>query len=130
MLCDTESIKARGENGGNTLSDTHSESAIDLVVSDPAELSSLRKWLEAGAPGTGIALRPGVPGVGEQGAIDILSVIAGSSVLVSAIQTLPEFLRSRRSEISITATVKGEPVTLTARNVAEVLPVLERLLDD
>ena len=56
-------------------------------------------------------------------------MLASSTGLVAAIRVLPEFLRSRRTGLSVTMTVKGEPFTLTATNVDEVMPVLERLLD-
>lgn len=48
---------------------------------------------------------------------------------MAAIKVLPEFLRSRKTGLSITMTVKGERFNLTATNVDEVMPILERLLD-
>jgi hypothetical protein len=72
----------------------------------------------------------GGPGPREQGAADVLVLLAGSSSLVAAIKVLPEFLRSRRTGLSITATVKGKPFTITVTNVDEVMPIMEKLLDD
>jgi hypothetical protein len=43
---------------------------------------------------------------------------------------LPAFLRSRRSSLEITTTVKGKPFIITATNIDEVMPIVERLLDD
>ena len=71
----------------------------------------------------------GEPEAGEQGALDVVVLVASSSGLVAAIKVLPEFLKSRRTGLSITASVKGESFTLTATNVDEVMPILERLLD-
>jgi membrane-associated two-gene conflict system component 1 (EACC1) len=102
---------------------------VELAVSDPAQLSSLRDWLR-GQPDVSVAVTPGTPGPGEQGALDVLTVLAGSSGLVAAIKVLPEFIRSRRSGFRIEATVRGEKLVLDATNVDEVLPVLERLLGD
>jgi hypothetical protein len=64
------------------------------------------------------------------GALDVLSVVAGSSGLVAVLRMMPEFLRARRSGLSITATVNGEKFTMTASNVKEVIPILERMLND
>ena len=73
---------------------------------------------------------PGVPGAGEQGALDVLTVLAAGGGLVSAIKVLPEFIRSRRSGFRIETTVRGEKLVLEASNVDDLLPVLERLLRD
>ena len=59
----------------------------------------------------------------------MLVLAAGSSGVLAAIRVVPEFLRSRRTSISITAKVKGEPFTLTADNIDEVMPLIERILD-
>ncbi|MEW2626326.1 hypothetical protein [Streptomyces sp. NPDC048106] len=105
------------------------EERIELDVSDPAQLTSLREWMRH-QPDLRVALESGAPQPGELGVIDVLSVVATSSGLVAAIRTLPDFIRSRRSGLHIEATVRGKRVTLDATNVDEVLPLLERLLDD
>jgi hypothetical protein len=102
---------------------------VQLAVSDPGELGSLRTRLTL-VPAAEVVQVAGMPGPGEQGALDVLTVIAGSSGLVAAVRTLPEFLRSRRSGLWVTATVDGKQMTVVATNVDEVTPVLERLLDD
>jgi membrane-associated two-gene conflict system component 1 (EACC1) len=70
----------------------------------------------------------GQPGPGEQGALDALTLVADSTVVAAVINVLPEFLRSRKKSLSITATVNGKRVTVTAANVDEVMPILDRLL--
>lgn len=102
------------------------QSEVALSVSDPTQLQSLKDWLRG--QGVSVAQSPGVPGPGEQGVLDALTVLAGSSGLVAAVRVLPEFLRSRRSGLRIETTVNGERFTLDATNVEQVLPILERLL--
>ena len=101
---------------------------IELRISDYAEIGSLQQWLEF-VPGIRAARIAGSPGPGEQGVLDALTLVAGSSGLVAALKIIPEFLRSRRSGLSIQAIVKGRAVTLNATNVNDVMPILERLLD-
>jgi len=102
---------------------------ISLAVSDQAQLASLRNLLQA-QPGVQVTVTPGKPGAGELGALDILTVLVGSSSLVAVIKTLPEFIRSRRTGFHIETTVRGRPFTLDATNVDELMPTLKRLLDD
>jgi hypothetical protein len=102
---------------------------LELVVSDPAQTRPLRDWIR---DNTGIraTMKSGVPGSGELGALVVLSILASSSGVVTAIKTLPDFLRSRRSGLRLETTYKGEPIVLDATNVEDVLPILERLLND
>jgi Effector Associated Constant Component 1 len=103
---------------------------VELAVSDQSQIGPLQQFLSWAAPDAGVSRIPGRPGVGEQGALDVLAVLASSSGLVAAIRVLPEFLRSRKAGLSITMMVRGAPFTLTATNIDDVMPVLERLLDD
>jgi Effector Associated Constant Component 1 len=102
---------------------------IGLAVSDPAQLSALRDWLR-GRPEVEVALVAGRPQPGELGSLDVLSVLAGSSGLVAALKTLPDFIRARRSDFRIETTVRGKKFVLDAKNADDVLPILERLLGD
>ncbi len=104
-------------------------SNVEFAVSDYAQIGPLRDWLSS-APGVQVLRSPGSPDAGEMGALDVLTVVAGSSGLVAAVRVIPEFLRSRRSGLSITATVKDKKFTMTASNVKDVMPVLERWLND
>jgi hypothetical protein len=103
--------------------------AIDFTTSDPGELPRLREWLR-GQGGAEVSYRPSAPAVGELGASDVLTVLAGSSVLATVIKTLPDFLRSRRSGLRIHVTVGEKKVELDATNVDDALRIVERLLDD
>jgi Effector Associated Constant Component 1 len=110
------------------LSDTGS--GIELAISDPSQLSPLREWLR-GQPGVEVSAVPGRHGPGELGVVDVLSMLGGSSVLVAAIKTLPDFIRSRRRTVRIETTINGHPFVLDAANVdEEVAKILEKLLDE
>ncbi|WP_345578518.1 effector-associated constant component EACC1 [Streptomyces prasinosporus] len=104
---------------------------VELAVSRQGELKSLQTWLDlAAVPGVEVRRVPGAPGPGEQGALDVLTVLATSTGLIAAIRVLPQFLRARRSDLSVTVAVRGKKLTVDARNVEEVMPILERLLDE
>jgi hypothetical protein len=102
---------------------------LELAVSDQSQLPMLREWLRA-QPGVKVGVLPGTPGAGEQGALDVLTVVAGSSGLVAAVKVLPEFIRSRRSGFHIETTARGKKLIIDATNVEDIMPVLERLLDE
>jgi hypothetical protein len=102
---------------------------LEFAVSEQSQLIPLRDWLSA-QPDVEVAVTPGTPGPGEQGALDVLTVVAGSSGLVAAIKVLPEFIRSRRSTVRIETTVRDEKFILDATNVEDVLPIIDRLLRD
>lgn len=101
---------------------------VHLAVSDPSQLPALTGWLTAARQVQADRI-PGRPGPGEQGAMDVLTIVASSSALIAAIRVLPEFIRSRRSGFHIELTVKGKTFVIDASNVADILPILERLLD-
>ncbi|MCC9308141.1 hypothetical protein LN042_13765 [Kitasatospora sp. RB6PN24] len=109
---------------------------IALTVSDPAELRSLREHLRR-VPGAQVLQVPGRPGPGEQGAWDILEVLVGSSSVVAVvIKALPDFVKSRRSDITVTATSGERSITISKTNAAddawaaEVKPALDEWLGD
>lgn len=104
--------------------------SVELSVSDPSELRSLREHLRR-IPGVDITQIPGVPGPGEQGSWDALQILAGSSgVLAVAIKTLPEFIRSRRSDVTITVKSKDRTVTVTATNIDDAQSMVDKSLGD
>jgi Effector Associated Constant Component 1 len=110
-----------------------SSSAIQLIVSDQSQLTRLRTFLSWAAPEVSVRQVAGHAVTGELGAQDALEVLASGvsgGGLVTAIRVLPAFLRSRRSSLEITTTVKGKLFKITATNIDEVMPILERLLDD
>jgi membrane-associated two-gene conflict system component 1 (EACC1) len=102
---------------------------VTLSVSDHSQLRPLQELLRQ-VPELSVLRTPGRPERGELGALDVLTVVAGSSSLVAAVKVLPEFIRSRRTSLSVTITTKGESRTLEANNVAEVMPIIERLIND
>jgi hypothetical protein len=102
---------------------------VELTMSDQSQLASLQEFMSWATPDIKVSRIAGQPGAGEQGALDVLVMLASSSGLVAAIKVLPEFLKARRTGLSITTTVRDKPFTITATNVDEVMPILERLLD-
>jgi hypothetical protein len=119
--------ESEGEGEGEVM-ERSDKQVLELSVSDQSQLISLREVLSLAGQAKVIQIA-GEAVRGEQGALDVLAVVASSSGLVAAINVLPQFLRSRRTALSITTTVKGEPFTLTATNVDKVMPILEKLLN-
>jgi hypothetical protein len=110
----------------------HGESddvALEVVVSDPSEMTALMNRLRAQRIGE-VRTRFVPPASGEQGGHDVIVALASSGGLLALLRMLPEFLRARRSNLRIETTVKGEKFVLKADNVAEVMPILERFLRD
>ncbi|MFE7563956.1 hypothetical protein [Kitasatospora sp. NPDC057500] len=103
---------------------------IELSASDPSQLTSLERWLNDGPAGFEVARLTGTAGPGEQGALDVLAVLGGTSGIVAALRILPDFIRSRRKHFHIEIVHEGRTIVLDAENVDEVLPVLERLLGE
>jgi hypothetical protein len=101
---------------------------IEVSVSDYSEIGALQRWLSA-VDGVRVSRLEGQPGDGQQGVLDALVLAAGGGA-AAALRTLPEFLRARRSGLSITTTFKGRKFRLDATNVDEVMPIIERFLDE
>jgi hypothetical protein len=102
---------------------------IEVVVSDPSAFRPLREWLTR-VPAAEVEQVAGSPRTGEQGTWDVLTILASSSgVLAVAVRSLPEFIRSRRSDLTITVKVDAKELTLKASNLDDVIPVIEKLLD-
>jgi membrane-associated two-gene conflict system component 1 (EACC1) len=108
------------------------QATVELSVSDYSQLESLAGYLPLAVPQVPVTRTAGLTGPGEQGALDTLMIAADSSVLVAVVNVLPQFLKSRKRAVSVTlkATVKGRQreMTVTAANVEEVLPVIDRFL--
>jgi len=102
---------------------------ISLAVSDQSQLASLREWLRQ-APQITVRIAAGQPGPGEQGAVDVLTILASAPALVAAIKVLPEYIRSRRSGFRIETTVRGKKFVLDATNSEDLLAVVERFLSE
>jgi Effector Associated Constant Component 1 len=107
-----------------------SSSSVDLLISDQSQLWALRDFLALAASDVQVSVSSGVPQPGEQGGVlDTLAVAGSTGALAAAINVLPHFLKARRSGIMIKTTVKGKPFTLTATNVDEVMPIINKILD-
>jgi hypothetical protein len=81
---------------------------IELSLSDYGQLGSLEEYLRMTAPGVVVMRVPGRPGHGEQGALDMLTALADSTVIVALVKALPEFLRSRKPGMSVDMKLPGK----------------------
>src|SRR5258708_7127219 len=98
---------------------------VEIAVSDLSEFLPLCGWLER-VPAVKVERTPGTPRPGEQGAWDVLTIFAGSSgALAVAARSLPEFIRSRRSDLTITVKIDEKEFTLHAANVDEVASIID-----
>jgi hypothetical protein len=105
--------------------------SIELAISDYSQISVLADYVRLMGPGAPVTRDPGRAGQGELGSLDVLTVVADSGVLIAVVNALPIFLRSRKPAMSITVkTAKGKQLTITANNADEVIPILDRFLDD
>jgi hypothetical protein len=106
--------------------------AVELSVSDPGQLGSLAEYLRLAVPEVRVTRVAGRAGPGEQGALDVLMIAADSSVLVAAVQVLPQFLRSRKPGVTVTVTVKGKQrqLTVTAQDAEDLRPVIEKFFGE
>jgi hypothetical protein len=100
-----------------------------VSVSDQRELRSLRDWFRS-VRDVSVTQEAGETQDGELGALDYVTVIAGSGGLIAAIRILPEFIRARRPELKITMTVQDKKFTIDAKNVDDVMPIVEKLIDN
>lgn len=70
------------------------------------------------------------PEPGTLGLPDLLVLFGGGTTVLGALKILPDFIRSRRSDIHVEVTVKGERVTIDAKNADKELRALaERVID-
>jgi hypothetical protein len=102
---------------------------IELSVSDRSELWPLREWILAGSNAR-VALVSGEQVPGRLGTADALIITAVSGVLMTAIQVLPDFIRSRKSNITVKAKVKNKQFEINAENVDGVASAVERMLNE
>ncbi len=107
------------------------EDRLELRISDNAELLSLQRTLSL-AQDVQLERVPGTPAPGTLGVADYLAAIGvgGGAGLLTVIKMLPDFLRARRSDLSVEITHKNKKITVTAKNVDDVMPILNELLDE
>lgn len=106
---------------------------VVLTLSEPAGVGPLSRRLGA-VPGAVVTRKRSRPGAGELGAAEVIQLLVPSSaVLAVAIRTLPAFIRSRRSSVTVKLTRGDRTVTLSGGNLDDpqkVFEIVERLLDD
>ncbi|WP_406501818.1 effector-associated constant component EACC1 [Streptomyces sp. NBC_00500] len=97
-------------------------------MSEQAEIRSLREHLRRNGH-IDVEQHSGAPGPGELGIWDFLQVTAASGgVLVVAIRTLPEFIRSRRTDVSVTVKTNDREFVITAANADDALRLIDEAL--
>ncbi|HXL89545.1 MAG TPA: hypothetical protein VN969_11335 [Streptosporangiaceae bacterium] len=89
-----------------------------LTLSDQSQLRALREFLSWASPGARVL---------QIQRLDMLTLLAPGGALLATVRMLPEFL-SPRETLTITIAIDGTSVTLTATNIAEVLPALNTLI--
>ena len=89
-----------------------------LTLSDQSQLRALRDFLSWAAPGARVL---------QIQRLDMLTLLAPGGALLATVKILPEFLRPRKT-LTVTIAIDGTSVTLTATNIAEVLPALDTLI--
>jgi hypothetical protein len=102
---------------------------ITLLPSDPEAVRSLGTWI-SNSDDVRLERINIATGDHELGASDVLVAIGGSAGLVALVKTLPEFIRSRRANLTIRIETEDRLVELTATNIDNVLPVVERAFDE
>ena len=94
-------------------------------------LTDLHRWLAADDDLQGyVRLAAQTPAEGELGAgPGVLSVLLGSGgVGVALAASLKAWIASRRSKVRVKVDVKGRTIEVDADNLADVMPVIERVL--
>lgn len=118
---------------GTAADDAEAPFEVVLTVSEPAGIGPLYRRLSA-VPDSTVTRRRHGPDEGELGVVETLQLLVPSAaVLTVAIRTLPAFIRSRRSSVTVTVTRGERSVTVTGENLPDtqqVFDITNRLLDD
>ncbi len=106
---------------------------VVVTVSEQADVGPLFRRLST-VPEATVTRRRSAPDEGELGVVETLQLLVPSAaVLTVAIRTLPAFIRSRRSSVTVTLTRGDRSATVTGDNLDDpqkVLEIAERLLGD
>ncbi|MET8922705.1 hypothetical protein ABZW26_09895 [Streptomyces sp. NPDC004623] len=98
---------------------------VVLSVSEPADVGPLYRRLSPLAGLEVSRVRSG-PGEGQLGVVEVLQLLVPSAaVLTVAIRTLPAFIKSRRSSVTVTLTRGKRSVTVTVENSDDPQTILE-----
>ena len=98
---------------------------VVLTVSEPDAVGPLSRRLRT-VPETTVTRRRSGPDEGELGVVETLQLLVPSAaVLTVAIRTLPAFIRSRRSSVTVELTRGDRSVTVTGENLDDPQKVIE-----
>ncbi|MFE3665322.1 hypothetical protein ACFXOR_20475 [Streptomyces sp. NPDC059164] len=121
------------QHSGTTPEGAETPLACAVTVSEPADVGPLFRRLSAIPDATVNRHRAG-PEDGRLGVSDTLHLLVPSAaVLTVVVRTLPSFIRSRRSSVSVTITRGGRSVSIDGKNLPDleqVIEITDRLLGD
>ncbi|WP_369690057.1 effector-associated constant component EACC1 [Nocardia harenae] len=108
--------------------------ACRILISEPSELLSLKKYVQS-VGNVSVDRVHGDVGAGHLGAVDHIEIAAGTVAVIGvALRALPEFIRSRRSDVSLTIRLDSNvdehrQLTLNVKNLAGADDLIEKFLD-
>ena len=104
--------------------------AVEIRAGSPEDLDAVYDELR-GTPGLRLRAVP-APGVaGEQGsALDFVTVACSGGAITVLLQVVKALVESRGPGITLKFRRGEDRLEITAKNVDDVLPVLENLFDD
>lgn len=121
------------QNSGTTPDVAEAPFACAVTVSEPADVGPLFRRLDTIPHATVTRQRSG-PEDGELGVAETLHLLVPSAaVLTVVVRTLPAFIRSRRSSVSLTITRGDRSVTFDGKNLPDpekAFEITNRLLGD
>jgi hypothetical protein len=105
---------------------------IELRVSDPTALMSLRRFLEGDRDLRGLVVvqQVGTPTEGELGAWDFLRVAAASGgELTAAVRIILVFIRSYRTDVTVRIKLEDREIEVSAANAENVVGLVDEALN-
>jgi hypothetical protein len=116
------------QDGSSQAAEVASEFHLEFELSQASAISSFERWIDD-TPMTQVRRVARPPSLHEQGAVDILAAVASSSSIVALIRILPEFIRSRRSNVNVTIRVGDREATIGIENVKDAPAIIASLLE-
>jgi hypothetical protein len=103
---------------------------IEVSAGDLDDLDALHYELR-GVPGISVSVIAAPRGLGEQGtAVDFLTVACSGGAITVFLQILKVLASARGPRFSLKIRLGKNSLELTARNVNEVLPLVQKFFDE
>ncbi|MFF2809703.1 hypothetical protein ACFVT2_21535 [Streptomyces sp. NPDC058000] len=104
--------------------------AVEVRGGHPDDLDAVYSELR-GVPGLRVRAVPAPATPGEQGSVlEFVTVACSGGAITILFQIVKTLVESRRSQMTLTFRRGEDRLEVTAKNVDEVLPLLEKLFDD